>query len=438
MTKSSMPKYAASLLDQFLEDTDPDYSSLGLKSPKSMGDQLKALSADEADTSFLDNISGPSRHQTALGMMAGYTPRQLNKSLDESNDSILGEVVQTFQKAENTDYEKKGLNDKEIESRLKLLLNLGYSHEKIASFLQKSAEVKVFDTSQSLGTFIKDYAPGLGLAYIEPNFFMKSCDQSFAKIQKEGKLRAIAVKKITACDGCASYKNGSCAVYRKPVVASGEELTNVVRAELASKNIKAASLKEGLAKLQANEKVATAVITSTQNTGTVRTAGDMMVKVKKEASIQEIGTAIQSGIPVQKVFKEASAQYGKVSALNAVKRYIASLKSAKAKVAIASIDCSYLKGKLASTNAIIGESKCASCSYRNAMHCGLTGGTLLSFPGMNRTSSKRIANENEADGHKVLFEYEMLDTNEDVPLTINEDRTDLGVELHTTSKIDID
>ena len=432
-----MPKYAASLLDQFLEETDPDYNSIGLKKPKEIGDQFRALTADEADDSFLDSIAGHSRHQTALGMTAGYTPRQLNKSLDSTNDSVLGEAVQSFQKAEGTDYEKKGLTDSEIESRLRLLLNLGFTPEKIAGFI-KSADLKVFDTSQSLGTFLQDYAPGLGLAYIEPNFFMKSCDQSFNKIQKEGKLRALAVKKIAACEGCAKYKNGSCSLYRKPVVASSEQLTSIIKAELESKNIKCASMKEGLAKLAANEKVAQPAITASTNTGTVRTAGDKKTAIKKEASVAEIGAAVSAGVPINKVFKQASAQYGKVSALNAVKRYIAGLKTSKAKILLAALDCGFLKGKLASSNPIVGESKCASCSYRNGMHCGLTGGTLVSFPGMDKLASKRIAHETETDGRKTLFEYELLDTQEDIPLTIDEDRPENEVELNTTSRIDVE
>lgn len=426
-----------SLLDQFLEETDPDYSALGLKTPKAIGDQFRAITADEADFGFLDDIAGHSRHQTALGHTSSYTPRQLNRSTDETNESVLDEATQTFQKAENTNYEKKGLSESEIHNRLKLLLNLGFTPEKIAGFI-KSADLKVFDTSQSLGTFIQDYAPGLGLAYIEPNFFMKSCDQSFAKIQKEGKLRALAVKKISACEGCAKFKNGNCNLYRKPVVANADQLTTVVKAELERKNIKSASLKDGLAKLASNEKVAQPAITAMQNTGTVRTAGDKKAMIQKEASVAEIGAAITAGVPVQKVFKQAAAQYGKVSAMAAVKRYIASLKGSKAKVVLSALDCSFLKGKLASTNAIVGESKCASCSYRGGMHCGLTGGTLLSFPGMNRVATNKISHETETDGRKVLFEYEMLDTNEDVPLTIDEDRTDTEVELTTTSRIDVE
>lgn len=436
------PKYA-SLLDQFLDEVEPDYSSLGLKQPKAIGDEFRAISADEADMDFLDEIAGHSKHTPIAGGMrsASYTPRQLNNAKENDNDSVLNEVTQTFNKAENTDFEKKGLSDKEIETRLRLLLNLGWTPAKIAGYMEsKIAELKVFDNTQSSASFIKDYAPGLGIAYIEPNFYMNACDKSLAKIQKEGRLRTMAVKKIAACTGCSKNHCGNCSLYRRPIVASATEMTALIQETLKKKNIKSASMKEGLAQLHegVGEKVEQPAITASANNGQVRTAGDKQANRSKEASVSEIGSALAAGIPLSKIFRTASAQYGKTSASSAIKRYIAGLKQAKSKVVLAALDCSFLKGKLASSNAIIGESKCASCSYRGGMHCGLTGGTLLSFPGMKSASTNKISHGSEVDGRDMLFEYEILDTQEDVPLEIDEDRTDTDVELNTTSRIDIE
>jgi len=390
---------------------------------------------------FLDGIAGSSRHTPCPGgRTASYTPRQLNNKMENDNDNVLNEVTQTFNKAENTDYEKKGLSDNEIESRLKLLLNLGWTPAKIAGFMgDRVAELKVFDNTQSSASFIEAYAPGLGIAYIEPNFYMQACGNSLDKIQKEGKLRALSVKKIAACNGCSSNNCGNCSLYKRPIVASSQELTSLIKDALKSKNIKSASLKEGLAKLHngIGQKDNRPAITSSANTGQIRTAGDKRSGRRKEASVEEIGSALASGIPLNKVFKTASAQYGQVSATSAIKRFIAGLKQAKSKVSIASLDCSFLKGKLASSNAIVGAKKCASCAYRGGMHCGLTGGTLLSFPGMDKVASNKISHDNPTDGRAMLFEYDILDTQEDIPLTIDEDRTDTEVELTTTSKIDI-
>ena len=430
----------ANLLDNLLDEIEPDYSSLGLKSPKAIGDQFRAISHDEADNDFLDEIAGNSRHTFAAGHTSSYTPRQLNNDKEADNDSVLSEVTQTLTKAETTDYTKKALSDKEIQMRVRTLLNLGYTPEKVAGYLNKLGALKVLDTSHSSSEFIQAYAPGLGIAYIEPNFYMNACDQSLKKIEKEGKLRAIAVKKIAACQGCSCNHQGSCSLYKRPIVASAAEMTTMVQNELVKKGIKSASLKEGLAKLHegVGARANKPAITASTNNGVVRTAGDKANMLRKEASVAEIGAAISAGVPLAKVYKNASAQYGKVSASSAIKRYIAGLKDSKAKIVLAALDCSFLKGKLASTNAIVGQSKCASCTYRGGMHCGLTGGTLLSFPGMKNASSNKISHGSEVDGRDMLFEYQILDTQEDIPLTIDEDRTDTEVELHTTSRIDID
>ena len=440
MAEQPKPKYS-SLLDQILDDVEPNYNELGLKGPKDSGEAFRELSRSEADTGFLDSIAGHSKHQTALGQVqAGYTPRQLNQDIKATTDDALNEAFQSLSKAENTDYEKKSISDKEVETRLRLLLNMGYTPEKIAGYFQRQADISVLDTSHGFGAdFAKAYAPGLGIAYMEPNFYMKSCDQSYAKIQKEGSLRALSVKKIAACAGCKFNNCGSCGLYKRPIVASSKELEQVVKAELKNKNIKCASLKAGLEQLNTGgEKVRSSTMASAPNTGAVRTAGDKQASIKKEASIEEIGTSLQAGVPLSKVFKSASASYGKGSAINAVKRYIASLKQSKAKVVIAALDCSYLKGKLASSNPIIGASKCGSCTYRNCMSCGLTGGTLISFPGMNRIASNKIAHEGATDGQQMLKEWE-LDAKDDTPLDIREtEPASTDVELTSSSRIDVE
>jgi len=442
MADQPKPQYS-SLLDQFLDDVEPDFGDIGLKGPMDSGEAFKSLSRDEADMSFLDGIAGHSKHQTALGQVtAGYTPRQLNNKIEDTNDNALGEAFQTITKAEKTDYQKKSLSDKEIETRLRLLLNLGYTPEKIAGYMKKLADLNIMDNSHtSMGAdFAKTYSSGLGMAYMEPNFYMKSCDQSFEKVKKEGNLRALSVKKVAACNGCKYNNCGSCSLYSRPIVASSKELEQVIKAELTRKNIKCASLKEGLTKLASGgEKIHTPSITASPNTGEIRTAGDKNKIIKKEATAEEIGVSLQAGIPLSKVFKSAAAVYGKGQVVNAVKRYIASLKQSKAKVIISSLDCSYLKGKLAASNPIIGASKCGSCTYRDCMHCGLTGGTLISFPGMNRVATKKIGNEGEAvDGQQMLKEWE-LDVKDDTPLDIREpEQAPTDVELSSSSRIDVE
>jgi hypothetical protein len=169
-----------------------------------------------------------------------------------------------------------------------------------------------------------------------------------------------------------------------------------------------------------------------------RTAGDKatIVEHRKEASVKEIQQMLATGIPIDQVYKNASAQYGKVSASSAIKKFINTLKQSKTKIVLAAIDCTLLKGKLATGNAIVGEKKCASCTYRNGMHCGLTGGTLLSFPGMNTVASNKISHEGVKDGREVLFEFDLLDTPEN-SIEYIEAPDVLDVELTQSSKVDL-
>jgi hypothetical protein len=76
-------------------------------------------------------------------------------------------------------------------------------------------------------------------------------------------------------------------------------------------------------------------------------------------------------------------------------------------VDISKLDCKFLKGKLAGGNPIVGSERCAGCTKRCGMHCGLTGGTLLSFPGMDKVPTGKRASSLAKDGAQVLGEYQM-------------------------------
>lgn len=117
----------------------------------------------------------------------------------------------------------------------------------------------------------------------------------------------------------------------------------------------------------------------------------------------------KKGHSLEKIFKSAAAKFGSAQADKAIKEFVASLKHKPIKVALSQIDCKFLKNKLADHNPIIGASKCGSCTFRTGMHCGLTGGTLLSFPGMDRTSSShKIGAGAPEDGRAILNEYDLM------------------------------
>jgi hypothetical protein len=120
-----------------------------------------------------------------------------------------------------------------------------------------------------------------------------------------------------------------------------------------------------------------------------------------------------------------------------VKKFVSSLKGSKLKIALSQIDCTKLGGKLSSSNGIIGEHKCGSCSYRTGMHCGFTGGTLIQFPGQEKVATNhRIAEGAPVDGIEMIKDFDMMGTAKLVDIDI--DTPDyIDVELFGPSKIDL-
>lgn len=429
-----------SLIDEMLSETEPNWNDLGLSKPKQVGDQFKDMSKAEVDDSFLNEIGGNSAHTIIPSIRNAAGPREPHPVKDSiKNDSALNEAFKTMTEVEGHNTLDE-ITQAEAENRINYLLSLGHKPSRVAGYMEKLGELKLFD-KKNTAEFLESQAGQNGMAYIEPNFYMNSCDASFNEIQKNGKLNALSVKKVAACNGCSHYKNGNCGLYCRPIVASAVELKKVAEDAVQSKGIKTASLKSALKMMHEGVDNHVAQLPARTNIQVaVRSAGDKKIAVRKEASAAEIGKMLSSGIPVKDVYKTATAQYGKVSAQAALKSYIAGLRKEKAKIVLAALDCSFLKGKLAAANAIIGEKKCASCSYRNGMSCGLTGGTLLSFPGMDRVSSKKISHEGVKDGKQVLFEWDLLDKPEDSEIEYREEESpeETNVELSTTSKIDIE
>jgi hypothetical protein len=156
----------------------------------------------------------------------------------------------------------------------------------------------------------------------------------------------------------------------------------------------------------------------------VRSTQKQVVANFDSAAVAKYHTA---GHSVEKIFKAASAKYGSAQASKAIRDWAQNLKNTNTKIALSQIDCTTLKKmgvKLSSQNAIIGAEKCGSCSYRNGMHCGLTGGTLLSYPGMNQTASnKKVAAGAPKDGRSMLKEFDLMDkaTQADIDMTTDRD-----------------
>jgi hypothetical protein len=136
-----------------------------------------------------------------------------------------------------------------------------------------------------------------------------------------------------------------------------------------------------------------------------RTAAKAEVKFDVEI-VSKLHTA---GHSMEKIFKKASEKVGSPHAKRVIQDFVDGLKRTNHKVALSQIDCRFLKNKLGTQNVIVGAEKCASCSYRSGMHCGLTGGTLLSFPGMDtQSTNKKVATGAPKDGRAILNEFDLM------------------------------
>jgi hypothetical protein len=116
-----------------------------------------------------------------------------------------------------------------------------------------------------------------------------------------------------------------------------------------------------------------------------------------------------AGHSLDKIFKAASKVAGAVKTKVAFEEFFKGLKKTNTKIALTQIDCSLLKGKLATNNTIVGEKKCATCSYRKGMHCGFTGGTLITVPGIESVRPQhRVASGAPKDGYGIMREFDMV------------------------------
>jgi hypothetical protein len=166
----------------------------------------------------------------------------------------------------------------------------------------------------------------------------------------------------------------------------------------------------------------------------VRSTQKQAVASFDSSKVAKLHTA---GHSVETIYKAASSKYGSAQASKAIRDWAHNLKNTNTKIALSQIDCTTLKKmgvKLSSQNAIIGAEKCGSCSFRNGMHCGMTGGTLLSFPGMNQiTSNKKVASGAPEDGRSMLNEYDLMGKSAQADIDITEPER---AEIQMGSKMD--
>lgn len=406
----------SSILDNILDDFHPS-EEVGLR---------KSASASSPDglSGVLDTKSQSSR--TASDWRG--------RSSDAvGGDGLLGEVVQRLQGNKNaSEIEKRAMGDSELKNFIKGELHLGKTPIQVQASLQKLSDLQIFNKTLA-GDTLKEMAGVVGYTYLEPNHFNTDCGQSREKIQKEGKLMARSVKRIAACGSCKNCKNGHCSLYKLPIVASVKELQMVAKQEAARFGKKAS--KQVLTDLH-NGVVESERMTSSAHATHIAGFENLQKTEEKVLTREHVASSIEA-TPLMDLYRSYSASFGKVATKKAINGYLGSLKTSGQRVVLAHMDCSVLVNKLSSQNAIVGESKCASCAYRGGMHCGLTGGTLLSFPGMDKLKSSKRASENAPSGEAILAEYQ-IESNEHQPSQEIELMSDLDNDIETKGSLTLE
>jgi len=414
---SEKKKVYASIIDQILDDNTPSYE--GLSDAKKNGDNLLSDIHSKTDKKFVEGIGGKSHHTPVpggSGIVANQEDwRQKSAQVTDRVDSIVSSALKELEGEKTEGLEKKMLSDSDIQKKIDDMLHLGVSPKRVASMLEKYAELALFNKQRSFD-YLDTRAGQMGIAYIEPNHFMKDggskgCVSSFEFIKKKGSLKALSVKKTASCASCSYRSCDRCNLYKLPIVASADQLRKVMVAA-ANKVSKTASIKEAMLALHNGQDLNQIKnVTVERGPLTIRTAGDKEVRESESFTSTKVASLVKEGKGVNQIFAEERAKYGSQIVLSAIQKYINELKKTGAKVDLNAIDCSLLKNKLATQNAIVGSSKCSSCSYRNGMHCGLTGGTLLHFPGMDKVKTQKSASsEVKADGNTLNSEYGMDNT----------------------------
>jgi hypothetical protein len=268
----------------------------------------------------------------------------------------------------------------------------------------KTAENQPLFNRQMSQEYLNQMSGLLGFNNLEPNHFMPKQPESYERLKTKvgewaGELRS-SLNRMTA---------------GVPKAHKEAALIRIVQREIERKQ--ATKLRGKTAGEQTGGQLVRAEQTLPSSEFRQSSIAAVQDKYNRKTSAKEqqvsfnastVEALHKKGHTIEKIYNAAARKIGSVQAGDAVKQFIAGLKKNSTKIALSQIDCRFLKQKLGVQNAIVGASKCATCVFRQGMHCGLTGGTLLSFPGMERQASNhKIADGAPKDGHAMLAEFDM-------------------------------
>lgn len=462
------------VVDEMLADFRPSAHNEDISAGLRRGQDYLALSA-KADTGLLEELFGEGEHRNAASQVANrsglvaatgnwrnspaahraqaaaydslpHTQDDLqNGQFKDASDegSILGDVVKqasTDDPQNLADIGKPYIDAAQVKKWIGDQLTLGQTPNQVFAGLKRLAAQAVFDQTP-MYDYLKDQSGLNGMAFIEPNQFNKECKASLAHIRAHGQLRAASVKRIAACANCTECKcdpsgNARCATYGRPIVSNPAELGKVV-ASLTGGSMKKASLVDrhnGTPTVTSNvlPTRTAAVAPATPRVGQVtHFNADEFRTANSKFSTASVLASLNEGTPFERIFASAKLEHGTQTAERVCRAFLDGIKGTGQRINLASVDCSLLKRRLASSETIIGASKCAGCTLRNGMHCALTGGTLLSYPGMDKVgmNSKRaaLAATQTTDGMQLMASLELIDVPEMV-IPIRGDRTLMQVD----------
>jgi hypothetical protein len=194
------------------------------------------------------------------------------------------------------------------------------------------------------------------------------------------KPQAHSVKQVAACNGCTYFnqdaRNKTCNLYHLPLVASAEELSQIVNhlTPGVPNNRKHAALvvlANGDDKRVQNPKVA-------EQTNVVKAADAKVRNQSKRASYnfgdnresskrfssEHVAKLHGKGATLKQIYAWAEEKFGSVDTSFAFRGFVQSLKeNAKGRIVVASADLSFLNSIGIRNAAFEGKEKCASCEY---------------------------------------------------------------------------
>src|SRR5271157_1430858 len=339
-----------------------DHTGLDRPATKTPSELGKTTVSSDREQSY-----GPAVH----AVPENWRTTRIQKEAGADNDSCLNELSLTDGKANAAGkVENKALSDQEVKGRIDGWFKEAKTIRQVVARLQKMAEQEMFNHGYAT-QYLKTEAGKMGYEFMEPNSFMDklpaTTTDSFSTVRVSKKLDGIrgdGARRIAAVK-----------------TAAGDDLLEVTTLHRMAADV---SQSRGL---------------------------PTMVEAKDaDFTVKHVAAMFKQGANLETVFHTGRAKVGAKVAADSVRRFIAALsKSKTAKVKLSQLDCSFLKGKLAAHNAIVGAGKCVSCAYRQGMACGLTGGTLISFPGMQSGIDRnlKIASGAPKDGRAMLADWDL-------------------------------